>query len=89
MRYLLRGWKLSLDGAETGWFGPAPQLLNLHPTCLACPSEQGSSAMPPAHRPQLSPFTGIKSHPYLKEIQFLCQTFGQVHIDLGTREENI
>jgi hypothetical protein len=93
MRYLLRGWKLSLDGAETGWFGPAPQQLNLHPTCPACPFEQVSSAMPPPSSPNPStlavPFTDIKSHPYLKEIQLLCQTFSQVHIDLGTRGENI
>lgn len=70
MRYLLRGWKLSLDGAETGWFGPAPQQLNLHPTCPACPFEQVSSAMPPPSSPNPStlavPFTDIKSHPYLE-----------------------
>lgn len=29
------------------------------------------------------------SHNYLKQIELLCQTFGQVHVDLGTREEDL
>lgn len=34
------------------------------------------------------PFT-CKSHHYLKQIQLLCQTFGQVYVDLGTKGEDL
>lgn len=36
----------------------------------------------------VSPLT-FMFHNYLKQIELLCQTFGQVHVDLGTREEDL
>lgn len=52
-----------------------------------CPEHLARLRFPPL-QPSKFPFT-LRSHHYLKQIELLRQTFGQVHIDLGTREEDL